>query len=204
MLGGDGRRIRMVYSLLFALPGTPVLFYGEEIGMGENLDAPGRLAVRTSMQWSGTSPNAGFSNADADRLFAPVVEGDFGPEQVNVEAQRTDPDSLLSFMTRLAHRYRECPELGWGDADVIDQPNPAVLLLVHQWDDSGMITMHNFSDQDAEVELALDWVPRGTRLADLLDDHDVELDEDSAVTVPLEGYGFRWLRIATPDDRRLR
>ncbi|GAA4189860.1 alpha-amylase family protein [Gryllotalpicola kribbensis] len=203
MLGGDQARIRMVYSLLFALPGTPVLFYGEEIGMGENLDAPGRLAVRAPMQWSGSSPNGGFSNADASQLVAPVVPGEFGPENVNVEAQRTDPDSLLAFITRLTHRYRECPELGWGEATVVDHPNPAVLVLVNRWDDSGMVTIHNFSADELEVELELDWVPQGTRLADLLDDHGLELGDGGRVTLPLEGYGFRWLRIATPGGRRL-
>ncbi|GAA4162064.1 alpha-amylase family protein [Gryllotalpicola daejeonensis] len=204
MLDGDQRRIRMVYSLLFALPGTPVLFYGEEIGMGENLDAPGRMAVRPPMQWSGVSPNGGFSNADAGRLIAPMAEGAFGPKQVNVEDQRTDPDALLPFITRLTHRYRECPELGWGDAAVIDHPNPAVLLMIHQWDDSGMITIHNFGDEDLELDLDLDWVPHGTHLADLFDDHDVDLGEDGTVSLPLEAYGFRWLRISTPGDRRLK
>ncbi len=95
MLGGDPRRVRMVYSLLFSLPGTPVLFYGEEIGMGENLDVPGRMAVRTPMQWT-AAEHGGFSTASADALPAPVVEGGYGPEFVNVEAQRRDPESLLA------------------------------------------------------------------------------------------------------------
>ena len=101
----------MVYSLLLSLPGTPVLFYGEEIGMGEHLGAPGRLAVRTPMQWSG-GRNGGFSEARPSRLPGPVVEGGYAPEHVNVEDQRRRPDSLLSFVSLLAKRYRECPELG--------------------------------------------------------------------------------------------
>ena len=113
MLDGDPRRIRMVYSLLFSLPGTPVLFYGEEIGMGENLAAEGRMAVRTPMQWT-AGKNGGFSTAAPSRLAGPVTEGGYGPEHVNVEAQRRDPDSLLSFMTLLVRRYRECPELRLG------------------------------------------------------------------------------------------
>ena len=108
MLGGDPRRIRMVYSLLFSLPGTPVLFYGEEIGMGENLDAGDRLAVRTPMQWT-SGRNAGFSTARPSRLVAPLVDGAFGPEFVNVGDQRRDPDSLLNFMTLLIRRYRQSP-----------------------------------------------------------------------------------------------
>src|SRR5690606_21722667 len=109
MLDGDPRRIRMAYSLLFALPGTPTLFYGEEIGMGENLAAPGRLAVRTPMQWS-DGRNGGFSSAQPARLAGPVTEGGFAPEFVNVSDQRRDPDSLLNFIQLLIRRYRECPE----------------------------------------------------------------------------------------------
>src|SRR3712207_4473874 len=113
MLSGDPRRVRMVYSLMFSLPGTPVLFYGEEIGMGENLAVEGRMAVRTAMQWT-DGENGGFSTAAPEELAVPVVDGGFGPTHVNVQAQRRDPDSLLGFITHLVLRYRECPELGWG------------------------------------------------------------------------------------------
>src|SRR5215217_7578603 len=109
MLGNDRDRLRMVYSLLFSLPGTPVLFYGEEIGMGENLAAEGRYAVRTPMQWAPT-PTGGFSDVAPSKLSAPMVEGGFGPLHVNVEGQRRDPESLLHFVTMLVQRYRECPE----------------------------------------------------------------------------------------------
>src|SRR4029079_9689332 len=83
MFGGDERRIRMAYSLLLSLPGTPVLLYGEEIGMGEDLEAAGRHSVRTPMQWSGEA-NGGFSTAGADRLPEPVPDGPYGPARVSV------------------------------------------------------------------------------------------------------------------------
>ena len=116
MLDGDPRRIRMVYSLLFSLPGTPVLFYGEEIGMGEDLAAEGRLAVRTPMQWT-AGRNGGFSSAPPRRA-APArwSSGGFAPEFVNVADQRRDPDSLLSFMKLLIRRYRESPRARLGHA----------------------------------------------------------------------------------------
>jgi glycosidase len=101
----------MAYSLMFSLPGTPVLFYGEEIGMGENLDVEGRLAVRTPMQWSDQA-NGGFSPRPAVAAPRPVVEGAFGPEHVNVAEQRTDPSSLLEFIALLIRRYRESRSLG--------------------------------------------------------------------------------------------
>ncbi|MBD8078594.1 alpha-amylase family protein [Cellulosimicrobium arenosum] len=202
MLDGDPRRVRMVYSLLFSLPGTPVLFYGEEIGMGENLDAPGRMAVRTPMQWS-AGKNGGFSAAPARRLAGPVPDGGYAPEHVNVADQRRDPDSLLSFVRLLAHRYRACPELGWGDAQVLDQPEASVLALRTTWQDASMVSLHNLSAEPAVVPLSLGDLPDGARLVDLLDGDDVEPARDGSAEVRLDGYGYRWLRITDPSSRRL-
>ena len=129
MLNGDPARIRMVYSLMFALPGTPVLFYGEEIGMGEDLAAKGRSAVRSPMQWN-DSENGGFSTAPAKELVAQVVDGYFGPKNVNAAAAKRDPESLWNFMATLIQRYRESPELGWGDFELIK--HPAAKVLLHQ------------------------------------------------------------------------
>ena len=96
MLDGDERRLAMAHSLLFALPGTPIIRYGEEIGMGEDLSRPERLAVRTPMQWS-NEPNAGFSCVDTPKLAAPLIdEGKFGYQKLNVYAQTLREDSLLA------------------------------------------------------------------------------------------------------------
>jgi trehalose synthase len=202
MMGGDPRRVRMAYSLLFSLPGTPVLFYGEEIGMGENLAADGRLAVRTPMQWT-SGKNGGFSSAAASRLPTPVVEGGFAPEFVNAEAQRHDPDSLHAFISLLVRRYRECPELGWGELAVLDQPHPSVLAHSCTWGDACLLAVHNLSAEPLSVPLTLDGPEPGTRLVDLLVDGSTEVADDGTVTLPLEGYGFRWLRQVGPGDRRL-
>src|SRR6478735_5438822 len=110
MLDGDERALRMAYSLMFSLAGTPVLFYGEEIGMAENLDIEGRYAVRSPMQWS-AEPNGGFSTVtDPAQLRRPLTTGRFGPDRVNVADQRRDPHSLLNWLERLIRRRRECPE----------------------------------------------------------------------------------------------
>ncbi|MCW2614775.1 MAG: treS [Frankiales bacterium] len=202
MLSGDPRRVRMAYSLLFSLPGTPVLFYGEEIGMGENLELEGRSAVRTPMQWS-AGKNGGFSTAAPSRLCAPVVTGGFGPEHVNVSAQRRDPDSLLSFMTLLARRYRECPELGWGEFAVLEQPLTQVLAHTVTWDDACLVSVHGLSSEPVTVSLSLPDLEPGTRLVDLLCDGAHDVADDGSATVPLEAYGFRWLRVVRPGDRRL-
>lgn len=202
MMGGDPRRIRMTYSLLFSLPGTPVLFYGEEIGMGENLEVPGRRAVRTPMQWM-PGRTAGFSTAAPSRLPVPVTGGGFGPEHVNVADQRRDPDSLLSFVTLLIRRYRECPELGWGRFELLEQPHAAVLAHRCTWDDASMVALHNLSAEPVTVPLQLDGCTAGHRLLDLLSEGEHSPDDEGRVTVALEGYGYRWLRVREPAGRRL-
>ncbi|MGY1807844.1 alpha-amylase family protein [Blastococcus sp. SYSU D00669] len=202
MLDGDPRRIRLVYSLLFSLPGTPVLFYGEEIGMGENLDVEGRNAVRTPMQWT-SGANGGFSTAGARTLTAPVVTGGFAPEHVNVADQRRDPDSLLSFVKLLVRRYRECPELGWGEFELLDQPHPEVLAHLCRWDDGSMVAVHNLGAEPRTVPLVLDGCDASHCLEDLLRDCTTPLSDEGAAELQLDGYGYRWLRVVAEGSRRL-
>ena len=202
MLDGEPRRMRMVYSLLFSLPGTPALFYGEEIGMGEDLSVPGRLAVRTPMQWT-REANGGFSRARKQRLVRPVVEGGFGPEHVNVADQRTEPESLLEFISLLIRRYRESPELGWADFEVIDQPHASVLAHRCTWDDASLVAVHNLSPEAVEVPLRIDGCGDDHQLMDLLQDGELRPDAKGQVDVRLDGYGYRWLRVVAPGSRRL-
>jgi trehalose synthase len=200
MLDGDPQRIRMVYSLLFSLPGTPVLFYGEEIGMGENLEIEGRMSVRTPMQWT-DEKNGGFSKARPSRLRRPVVDGRFGPLAVNVAAQRRDPDSLLSWMERLIRRRRETPELGWGTWKVVRTDVPSVLAHRCDWEGRTVVAAHNLGEQPCVVRLQLGDVPENGKLDDLLDERGAFRDiEDGSLELKMDGYGFRWLRINTPDQ----
>jgi trehalose synthase len=202
MVDGDPRRLRMIYSLLFSLPGTPVLFYGEEIGMGENLALDGRSAVRTPMQWT-SARNGGFSRAAPSRLTAPVVEGAFSPEHVNVADQRADPDSMLAFMTRLVQRYRECPELGRAEFAVLDQPHRSVLAHRCTWGDGTLVAVHNLGPDACTVPLTLDGCDDEHRLVDLLQVGSTPLDGKGTASVALDGYGYRWLRVVGPASRRL-
>jgi glycosidase len=203
MLQGDPRRVRVVYSLLFSLPGTPVLFYGEEIGMGEDPAVRSRSAVRTPMQWT-AGDNGGFSSAERRRLAAKVVEGGYGPDHVNVSLQHEDPDSLLAFIRLLIARYRSSPEMGWGAFELIRQRTPGVMVHSLSGLDERTVAAHNFGDEPATVSFVLDDLPPGARLTDVLGDGStVGPDEDGRIELALDAYGYRWLRVLPPDPRRL-
>src|SRR5690606_18465706 len=155
MLEGDEDRIRLVYSLVFSLPGTPVLFYGEEIGMAENLEVEGRLSVRTPMQWQDDS-TGGFSTANPAGLVRPVVEGDFGPKHVNVHDQRRDSDSFLNWMERVIRRRRETPEFGWGTPTVLETGHRSILAHRCDWRGVTVMAVHNFGSEKRTVRIDLD------------------------------------------------
>jgi glycosidase len=208
MLKGDPARIRMVYSLMFSLPGTPVLFYGEEIGMGEDLRVKGRSAVRSPMQWD-DAENGGFSTAQAKDLVAPVVDGYFGPKNINAAAAKRDPESLWNFIATLIQRYRESPELGWGEFELIRHPAAKVLLHRCNRDGSTLILAHNFGAEPASVAAnatsTKDPEPgfSGAVLRDLLGGQDVPLADDGGFELELDRYGYRWFRIRRPQDRHI-
>lgn len=208
MLAGDPRRIRMVYSLLFALPGTPVLFYGEEIGMGENLEVPGRLSVRTPMQWT-SGRNGGFSTATPSRLPRPLPEGPYGPTHVNAEDQRGDPDSLLEYISGLARRYRQCPEVAMGSFEVLEHDAPSVLAHRCTSDPFGEVVastvlVHNLGPEPQQITLQLSDVEEGTLVGDLLTREELVVGPGGKLAVGVDGYGAQWLRIFLPGDTRLR
>jgi len=197
MLGNDRRHVELAYSLQFSLRGTPVLRYGEEIGMGEDLEADGRMAVRTPMQWS-ASRNGGFSTAPPSRLVQRVVPGACAPEHVNVVSQMHDPDSLWSFMRKLISIRRTCPELGWGTWAVVDQPSAQVLVQRCQLDGSAVVTVHNLGADPVTVDVPIDPRDEGLEAVDLMAE---EVVTGGATTrVALEGYGFRWLRVRPAGD----
>jgi maltose alpha-D-glucosyltransferase/alpha-amylase len=196
MVDGDQDRIRMIYSLAFALPGAPVLFYGEEIGMAENLDIPGRMSVRAPMQWA-AGPNGGFSSAPVGAMRRPVVPGrKLGPAGINVQDQERDPESLLRWIERLIRRRRQTPEIAFGDWRVIDTPEAAVIALRYDWGRCSAIVLHNLADEPVETAFELDKEDRAERLACLLGKGDVSARKGGRVVSELPRYGYQWLRVA--------
>jgi maltose alpha-D-glucosyltransferase/alpha-amylase len=199
MLGGDQERIRMVYSLMFAMPGTPTVFYGEEIGMGENLAVEGRRSVRTPMQWT-DEPSAGFSTAQPSDLRRPLPEGDYGSAQVNARAQRNDPDSLLNWFERIIRQRRQTPEIGWGDWDTLETAAPGLVVIRYDWRERTLITVHNLASEGAKLDVDVsdvEWV----LARDLLGNDDVEPTDDGRLVMEVAGYGFSWLRLDHPGSR---
>ncbi|MBX9681814.1 MAG: maltose alpha-D-glucosyltransferase [Gemmataceae bacterium] len=150
------RRIELLFGLLFALPGSPMLYYGDEIGMGDNLFLPGRTGVRTPMQWS-PDRNAGFSTADAAQLFAPpVADPVYGYSSVNVEAQRRDPSSLLQWVRQLIAVRKQSPAWSRGSLTMLEPANRKVIAFLRQYGDDTYLVVANLARtaQPAELDLS--------------------------------------------------
>ena len=194
MVDGDRRRIELAYSLMFSLPGTPVLFYGEEIGLGDDLAMADREAVRVPMQWS-DRPGGGFTTADASKLPRAVVcDGPFGYRSVNVEDQRRDPGSLLNWMERAIRTRKEWPEIGWGDWEVLGTRNPAVLAHIATWDGSSVLAVHNFSDEPSRITVQLPRDATEGRWQHIFGADGAEAPplESGRLTCQLDPYGYHW------------
>ena len=197
MMHGDRRWLELAYSLLFTLPGTPVLRYGDEIGMGDDLSLPERDCARTPMQWS-DEPQGGFTKSD-DPVLPVISGGAYGYERINVAHQRREPTALLNWTERIIRMRKECPEIGWGDYQVLPTGSQAVLAIRYDWRNNSVVTIHNFDDRPQEITLAVDGEGKSPRLVNLLtEDHD-EPDEDGRHRLVLEPYGYRWYRLGGLD-----
>jgi maltose alpha-D-glucosyltransferase / alpha-amylase len=191
MLDGDERRLKLAFSLLHALPGTPMIWYGDEIGIGEDLSLEERNSVRTPMQWA-NEPNAGFSPATSDRLVRPVVsKGPFDYRRVNVNAQINSPGTLLDSMQRFISTRRACVEIGWGRPEIVETSESSILALRYDWKGGTVVVLHNFADRAVDVRLKLE---RVERLRPLLWNRNDREERKSSDTLPMDPYGYLWLR----------
>lgn len=194
MLQGDRRRLELAYSLMLTLPGTPVIRYGDEIAMGDNLALPERNCARTPMQWS-TERHGGFTAGDNPSV--PVIDqGPYGYTHVNVATQRRDPNSMLNWMERMLRMRKEVPEIGWGEFKVFDCGRPDIFALRYTWRNNAALFVHNLGAAPREVRVQSQ--ADGPLVNLLSDDHSTP-DSDGTYGILMEPYGYRWFRVGGLD-----
>jgi maltose alpha-D-glucosyltransferase/alpha-amylase len=194
MLGGDLARMRMANSLLLTLPGTPVIRYGQEIGMGDDLSLAERNAVRTPMQWSAEA-NAGFSTADARTLSRPVIaDGPYAYRRINVTDQQRQSESLLSWMAEALRTRLRVREFGRGRWTLHETEHSAIFAHSCTIDGSSAVAVHNLSSNEARGRIDLTEL-EGTELEPLLGSRESVALEKGVAELILEGYGYRWYRL---------
>jgi len=198
MLNGDRRRIELAYSLMFTLPGTPVIRYGDEIGMGDDLNLPERNCARTPMQCS-TEPHSGFTKSD--RPILPVIsDGPYGYEHVNVAEQRRDPNSLLNWTERIIRMRKEVPEIGWGDFQVLPIRDPAIFAVRYDWRNNSVLFVHNLDSIPREIAFSTGLSgDQGRLLVNLLSEDHSRAADNGKHHLLLEEYGYRWYRVGGLD-----
>ena len=189
----DPRQLKLAMFLLASSPGIPVLLYGDEIGMGEDLELPDRASVRTPMQWSNTL-NAGFSDAEPIELVHPVIaQGPFGYQHLNVEDQSKDPESLLETLKHLFAIRRELGPFLTSTAQVVEVDSPGVLCLRHNDGGAPALVLANLSSTGVDVVLPEqhrdDW-------REVVADHAYE-STSTEEAIHVHGYGYRWFRLGS-------
>jgi maltose alpha-D-glucosyltransferase/alpha-amylase len=191
----NGRRqIELLHSLLFTLPGSPVLYYGDEIGMGDNVFLGDRNGVRTPMQWSG-GWNAGFSTADPESLYSPLILNPlFGYQAINVLSQQRSQHSLLSWMRRLIEVRKSTPVFGRGSIEFLQPPNHRVLAYVRQLGNERVLAVNNLSSSAQAVELDLRRY-KGYILVEMFGRNIFPRIGDAPYLLTLGPHQFYWFRL---------
>jgi maltose alpha-D-glucosyltransferase / alpha-amylase len=199
LVDNDRRRIELLFGLLFGLPGAPVIYYGDELGMGDNVLLGGRAGVRTPMPW-GPDRNAGFSSADSAHLFAPpVADPVYGYQAANVEAQRRDPSSLFHAIRRLVGVRRASRTLAAGRLELLEPANRKVIAFVRRHGDESILVVANLSRTAQPVEL--DLAACGGRVpVEMFGRVAFPPIGDRPYTLALGPYGFYWFQLQTEAD----
>ncbi len=194
LLSNNKRKIELAYSLLFSLPGSPVIYYGDEIGMGDNIWLPDRNGLRTPMQWD-AGPNAGFSRATAEKLYAPLVSSqEFGSHRVNVAAQRTDPNSLWRHIRSMILLHKENPVFGLGEFRWQDAGNDAVAAYWRTLSDRSLLIINNLSPDSQNIRLRIpEWC--ASEPVDLLSGQKMGKFDGEFLVLRLQPFQFLWLNV---------
>ena len=184
-------QIELLNGVLLSMPGTPVIYYGDEIGMGDNLDLPDRDGVRTPMQWT-ADRNAGFSSADPAALYAPVIaESPYGYQGVNVAAQEGDPESLLQWMRHIIGIRKQHPAFGRGSLEFLHPDNRQVLAYLREHEGSTILCVANFSQSAQPVELDIQRYA-GQVPVEMLGDQPYPRIEVGLYPLTLDAHAFHW------------
>jgi maltose alpha-D-glucosyltransferase / alpha-amylase len=197
LVGNDRRKMELLHGLLFSLPGTPVLYYGDEIGMGDNVFLGDRNGVRTPMQWS-ADRNAGFSRANPQRLILPIIiDPEYHYEAINVEAQQNNPNSLLWWTKRLVALRKQFQAFGRGTMEFLTPQNYRVLAFVRKHGDETILVVANLSRFPQYVELDLAAF-KGMRPLELFGHSEFPAIGELPYLLTLPGYAFYWFSIEPP------
>jgi maltose alpha-D-glucosyltransferase/alpha-amylase len=197
LLDNDQRKIELANSLLFSLPGSPIIYYGDEIGMGDDIWLPDRNGVRTPMQWE-DSPGAGFSRATQEQFFAPVIQtSPYGVDKVNVAAQRADPSSLWQAIHKMIVVRKTHPVFGWGDFAWAETGSPSVAAYWRRDQHESLLIVNNLSGGDQKARIT---IPRtlGTTALELLAASTQFHIQDELLEARLSPYQSLWLSVGTP------
>jgi maltose alpha-D-glucosyltransferase/alpha-amylase len=194
LVDNDRRVMELFHAMLFSLPGSPILYYGDEIGMGDNIFLGDRDGVRTPMQWS-PDRNAGFSRADFAQLYsAPLMDPVYGYQALNVEGELRDPSSLLHWLQRMLQVRKRHPLFGIGSFEVLTAENPSVLAYVREWEGDVVLCVNNLSRFAQPVELSLQRFEGRTPI-ELLGRVPFPRIGELPYLLTLGPYGFYWFQI---------
>lgn len=194
LLDNDRRKIELVNSLILTLPGSPIIYYGDEIGMGDNIWLPDRNGVRTPMQWD-SGVNAEFSKAPAEKLYAPLIEeGEFMYPRVNVRQQDKDPLSLLNWMRHHLHLRKQHPAFSQGDIEILPVENKSILAYLRIHEQETLLILNNLSSDLQEFNLDLSRYPNA-RLIDLFHDQESLAEQQKENRLELPAFAYRWYKL---------
>jgi maltose alpha-D-glucosyltransferase/alpha-amylase len=194
-------KIQLMNSLLFSLPGTPIVYYGDEIGMGDNIYLNDRDGVRTPMQWNG-GPNGGFSAAPAEKLYLPAITDPItGYQAVNVEQQQLNPSSLLNWMKQIIKLRKQHKVFGRGTIEFIDTSNQSVLSFMRKWEDETVLVVANLSRYPQAVELPLS-VYEGTSPVEMFGLNPFPQIRTAPYPLTLGAHQFYWFRLAKEHEAK--
>jgi maltose alpha-D-glucosyltransferase / alpha-amylase len=194
LLGNDRRKIELMNGLLFSLPGTPVIYYGDEIGMGDNIYLGDRNGVRTPMQWS-SDRNAGFSKGSPQRLFLPITsDPEYHYETLNVEAQQNNPNSLLWWMKRLIQHRQQFKAFGRGTLEFLHPENRKVLAFLRSYEEEHILVVANLSRFPQHVRLDLRMM-NGMLPVEVFGGAEFPAITDQPYGITLSGHAFYWFTL---------